>query len=390
MGNEGCADGRASLARVPCPEEMRILTLVTDAFGARGGIAQFGRDLLRALCRYDTESSVVALPRLVYDDIGTLPAGLVFDTHSARGKMSYVRATLSHALGEPFDVIICGHLHVLPLAALIARWQNVPLVLVIYGIEAWTDPGKLFLRAALERVDRVIAISDFTLQRFTRWSGLPGERCSVVPCCVDTARFTPGPKPEYLRERLRIGQRQVILTVARLAGAERSKGIDEMLKALPAIRRELGDVVYVIAGDGADRARLEAKAHALAIRDHVVFAGFVPEREKADLYRLADAFAMPGYGEGFGIVYLEALACGLPVVASAVDASREAVLDGRLGEVVDPGDTAELAAAVIRAARSGAGTASPDIDYFSVSMFTQRWHAVLDGVRREARAVRSS
>lgn len=361
---------------------MRILTLMTDAFGARGGIAQFGRDLLRSLCSHDAVSLVVALPRLIYDEVGTLPERLQFDTRSALGKIPYVRATINHSLAAPFDVVVCGHLHMLPLAAVIARWHGVPLVLVIYGIEAWDAPGKLFVRSALRRVDRVIAISDFTLNRFLRWSSTPSERCSVLPCCVDMERFTPGPRPEYLRKRLGLGDRRVILTVARLASAERHKGIDEMLEVLPAIRRELHDAVYVIAGEGADRERLEAKARALGMQDHVVFAGFVPEQEKADLYRVAHAFAMPGRGEGFGIVYLEALACGIPVVASSVDASREAVLNGQLGAVVDPTDAAALAAAVICAARTGPGTVPSALDYFSTPMFTKRWHTVLDGLRR--------
>ena len=97
---------------------------------------------------------------------------------------------------------------------------------------------------------------------------------------------------------------------------------------LPALAADVPDVAYLIAGDGDDRARLEKKAAALGVADRVVFAGYVPEEEKADHYRLADAFVMPGRGEGFGIVYLEALACGVPVVASSLDASREAVRDG--------------------------------------------------------------
>jgi glycosyltransferase involved in cell wall biosynthesis len=85
-----------------------------------------------------------------------------------------------------------------------------------------------------------------------------------------------------------------------------------------------------------DRRCLQEKARSLGVHGRVVFAGYVPESEKADHYRLADAYVMPGRGEGFGIVYLEALACGVPVVASEVDGSREAVREGALGILVDP------------------------------------------------------
>ena len=87
---------------------------------------------------------------------------------------------------------------------------------------------------------------------------------------------------------------------------------------------------------GSDHGRLEAKAAALHVLDRVVFSGFVPEEQKADYYRLADAYVMPSRGEGFGIAFLEALACGLPVLGSKLDGGREALLDGALGLLVDP------------------------------------------------------
>ena len=108
-----------------------------------------------------------------------------------------------------------------------------------------------------------------------------------------------------------------------------------------------------------------------------MFAGYVPEAEKADHYRLADAFAMPGRGEGFGIVYLEALACGVPVVASSADASQEAVLGGALGSVVDPDDPASVVSGIRDALARPEGV-PPGLDHFSQAHFAERWHAVLD------------
>src|SRR5207247_10690501 len=140
--------------------------------------------------------------------------------------------------------------------------------------------------------------------------------------------------------------RGVIVTVGRVNTAERYKGIDEVLEVMPSLIREMPDLVYLIVGDGDDRFRLESKTRTLGVDTHVVFAGYVREEEKAAHYRLADAFVMPGRGEGFGIVYLEAMACGIPVVASKADASREAVLDGRLGVLTDPSNPQEIRAAI--------------------------------------------
>src|SRR5581483_442399 len=120
-----------------------------------------------------------------------------------------------------------------------------------------------------------------------------------------------------------------------------------------------------VVGDGNDRARLEAKAAQLGLSDRVVFAGYVPDEEKAAHYRLADAFVMPGRGEGFGIVYLEAMACGVPVVASKRDASREVVRDGELGIVVDPDAPGELRAGILAVLRCPKGTVPAGLSYFS-------------------------
>ena len=121
---------------------------------------------------------------------------------------------------------------------------------------------------------------------------------------------------------------------------------------------------------------MEAKARRLGVADRVVFAGYIPDREKADHYRLADAFVMPGRGEGFGIVYLEAMACGIPVVASSADASQEAVRSGELGVVVDPDDIDSVKRGILHALQTPRGVPE-GLDYFAVSRFRERWHQVV-------------
>jgi len=138
----------------------------------------------------------------------------------------------------------------------------------------------------------------------------------------------------------------------------------------------------VIAGDGSDRPRLEAKVRDRNLGAHVVFTGYVPEAEKRDLYRAAQAFAMPGHGEGFGIVYLEAMACGVPVIASTMDGSREAVRDGALGLMVNPGDAAALRAALRTALTQPKGVVPPGLDYFDLRHFNERVHGVVDQLQQ--------
>jgi phosphatidyl-myo-inositol dimannoside synthase len=356
----------------------RALVFLTDAFGGRGGIAQFNRDLLTSLSSDPAYTRVVALPRLIFDKSPRVPPRLDFRKQSASGKVRYIVESAQAVLSERFDVVICSHINLLPIAAAAAAAQRVPLLLVLYGIEAWTPPRGLAAKL-VKRADAVVAISDYTKRRFLEWSGVESSRVHVIPCCVDAKRFGIGPKRDDLLGRYGLRGRTVMLTVARLAGKERAKGIDEVLESLSDIAREIPNVSYLIVGDGHDRERLEEKAFALGLSNRVVFAGFVEEEEKADHYRLADAYVMPGRGEGFGIAYLEALACGLPIVASSLDASAEVVLNRSFGRVVNPERPQELRAACVDVltGNDGEREVPRELATFSLGRFKARWNWLL-------------
>jgi glycosyltransferase involved in cell wall biosynthesis len=164
---------------------------------------------------------------------------------------------------------------------------------------------------------------------------------------------------------------KLILTLARLPSAERYKGVDEVLEVMPNLLKAEPRLKYIVAGDGNDRTRLEAKAQALGLADRVVFTGMISEADKADHFRLADAFVMPGRGEGFGFVFLEALACGVPAVGSKVDGSREALRDGMLGELVDPADPASIRQGILAALSRPKGIPE-ELSYFAWPAFSSR------------------
>jgi glycosyltransferase involved in cell wall biosynthesis len=229
-------------------------------------------------------------------------------------------------------------------------------------------------------VDGFIAVSAFTRERFLAWTGLPAERGQVLPNCIQAEAYGPGPRQRDLIERYGLEGRRVLLTLGRLSAEERYKGVDEVLEVLPDLAAKSPDLSYLIVGDGTDRGRLMEKARELGVGGRVVFAGRIAEQEKADHYRLADAFVMPGFGEGFGIVYLEAMACGVPVVASKADASREAVRDGALGVVVDPTDRDELKAGILSALNQPNGKTPAGLDYFSFENFQARLREIVKTV----------
>ena len=163
------------------------------------------------------------------------------------------------------------------------------------------------------------------------------------------------------------------MTVGRLAAKERYKGFDEVIELMPALLRRFPTLKYLIVGDGPDRRRLEAKVRGLGLANHVVFTGYVAESEKVAHYNLADAYVMPSMGEGFGIVLIEAVACGVPAVGSRIDGSREALLNGALGELVNPCQPLELQAAIEQVLEEGRPHARADaVGTFSVGNFQKR------------------
>ncbi|MDQ3120005.1 MAG: glycosyltransferase, partial [Verrucomicrobiota bacterium] len=169
------------------------------------------------------------------------------------------------------------------------------------------------------------------------------------PDTFDPEAFEPSPKPRFLLKRFGLRMNQpVILTIARLASAERYKGYDQVLSAIPAIRRQFPDVRYILGGRGPDRGRVESLIAELGVAENVILAGYVPEHELCEFYNLCDVFAMPSKGEGFGIVFLEAMACGKPVIAGNKDGSVDAVLSGRIGALIDPDDVKEIEATLLQ------------------------------------------
>ncbi|MFI5716604.1 glycosyltransferase family 4 protein [Nocardia sp. NPDC051750] len=195
------------------------------------------------------------------------------------------------------------------------------------------------LRVIGEHTDVVTYVSKYTRGRFAAAFG-PNAALEHLPPGVDPEKFRPDPAARaQLRERYGLGDRPTILCLSRLVPR---KGQDVLLVAMRRIRERIPGAVLVIAGSGPYEDRLRGLAEALGVADDVVFTGRVASAELAAHHTIADVFAMPartrGAGldvEGLGIVYLEASATGVPVVAGTSGGAPETVLDGETGRVVD-------------------------------------------------------
>jgi len=353
---------------------MKVLLLTSDAYGANGGIALYNRDIIEALVALPEVDEVVVIARGMPSAAAGVQPKVRLVAESIGGKARFVKAALRASTGG-YGLVICGHIHLLPVAALVNQVIRAPLVLMVYGIDVWKSPYRL-ARQWLKAVHAVWSISAITTERMNQWACLPATRYTQLPNAIHLDRYAMAPRRADLQARHGLEGARVIMTLARLSPIERYKGIDEVMEAMPALLQEIPNLKYLIAGDGDDRPRLIQKAYSLGLADRVVFAGMISEADKADYFRLADAFVMPGRGEGFGFVFLEALACGVPAVGSQLDGSREALRGGELGELADPTDLATVRACIVRALSKPPGI-PPGLSYFDWPHFQSRLAAAV-------------
>jgi len=347
---------------------VNILVLCTDAFGGHGGIALFNRDLTEALARMPERGEIVVLPRVIRNAVRGVPEGVTFVEAAARGQFAYARELTRAKRRTRFDLVICSHINLLPLARIAA---NDPL-LVTYGIEAWR-PRRRSSNALLHHCRGIVAISEITRSRLVSWSKYAGPTF-ILPNAVRADQYGIRPKRRDLVERYKLEGKRVVMTLGRIDWSERYKGFDEIIEILAQLP---DDVVYLIAGGGSDVQRIQRKAIACGVGNRVRFTGIFADDEKADLYSLANVYAMPSRGEGFGFVILEAMASGVPVIVSKHDGGREAVLDGELGTLVDPSNPAEIRIAIADALEFGERKVPEGLDYFGIERFNDRVHAIV-------------
>lgn len=356
----------------------RILMLASDAHGAGGGIAQYNRDIIDALDSFEEIASVHVLARNGVPHSVALPAKAHYPAKQPQGILAYAWLVLRTLMREPrADLIYCAHIRLLPFAVLVKWLWRAPVMLMLYGIDAWTPPSRSSARL-LRHVDGLASISQVTLDRFRAWSGSLPMPVHILPNAINLDHFAAGAGHDAALRARRLGieGRTIIMTLGRMAASERYKGFDEVLAALPRLIERYPSLCYLMAGDGDDRARLESKARSLGVASHCLFTGYLSESEKADTFRIANAYVMPSHGEGFGFVVLEALATGVPVVASIRDGTFEASRGGQLGRAIDPADQDALVDAIAAAIASPKGVPE-GLSYFAVPAFRSRLRAAL-------------
>lgn len=330
----------------------RILGLFPELLGP-GGVQEAGRHTAASLARYASRHRWLAQFFSLNDPRGA--HSLCFDDteFSFRGfhraKTDFILSTIRAA--RPFApggsrIVLAGHPHLAPVAAAIKMvTPNTRTVVISHGVEVWR-PLPRMRRRALADADYLLAPSRFTMERLAIAQQIPRHRICQLPWPLSLDLLRMAADLVALPVPSEFPQGRIVLTVGRWAATEQYKGVDELIRAVPRLCAIFPDLHLVAVGGGDDLPRLRVIAADLGVVDRVHFLEGLSRREIAACYARADVFALPSTGEGFGLVFLEAMAFAKPVVGAACGGITDLVEEGVNGLLVPPGDTDRLTGAL--------------------------------------------
>lgn len=260
-----------------------------------------------------------------------------------------------------------------------------PVVAAALGQEYHLKPDGVLaklVRRVHERADAVVTLSEYMRRRGVEQYGCPAEKLHVIPNAADTTAFQPDVETAFRKEQGIPEDAPLIVTVRRLVPEKR---VDALIDALPTVLEDVEDAVVCIVGDGPERGRLEQKADRLGVAANVVFAGTVPHARLPEVFAASDVFALTTEQEGMSTALLEAMASGLPAVATDAVSNAEVVEDGRNGALYALGDTEALADALTSiltrpATRQRMGAAARErvVEQFSYDAVAERYVALYE------------
>ena len=332
---------------------INILFLTLRVFSATGGIEKVGRVVCKALTDLTAGDSLSSLAVYsMYDETNEANAKyispVIFKGFGQR-KLQFVNAAVKK--GCTAKVVLLSHINLLMIGYVIKLFcPRIKLILIAHGIEVW-EPLKGFKKHMLHKCDKIVCVSEFTRQKMQDLFNLPVEKLVVLNNCLDPY-LLPGAhenKDEKLLGKLGLTKSDLVLmTLTRLSSKELYKGYDHVLKSVYQLKKHYPSIKYLVVGkyDDAEKQRIDAIVERLSLQQQVVFTGFITDEELSRHYQIADLYVMPSKKEGFGIVFIEAMLYGLPVIAGNKDGSTDALLQGRLGLLVDPDDQAAITASI--------------------------------------------
>ncbi|MBC7913675.1 MAG: glycosyltransferase family 4 protein [Pyrinomonadaceae bacterium] len=286
------------------------------------------------------------------------------------------------------DIVVLSHVNLLFVAVLIKAFApKKRIVMYAHGIEVWRNLH-WWKSSFLRRHCELWAVSEFTAGKLIEFKNADPQKIRVIPNCLDPFLEIPSifNKPSDLLTRYHLTADQpVLFTLTRLSSFELYKGYDMIIESLPELIKTYSNLRYLLGGqaDTKEQYRLDKLIERLHLTEHVIFTGFIPDEELISHFRLADIFIMPSRKEGFGIVFIEAAACGCKVIGGNQDGSREALLNGKLGTLIHPEQKETLLDAInenlehLRTENSSRAIQSLCMEHFNYQQYLQRIQQVL-------------
>lgn len=308
-----------------------MILLATEVWKSHGGVQRYMRMIVRILEERGGAFHVLSL----LDGDCSRPAELESRCTVCRGsKFRFLVQAIRLGFQRKGDAVIIGHPGLLPVAWLLLMLRLCSkYAVVLHGIEAWKRLP-LAHRIAARNADTIIATTQYTAREFCFLNGVDPSRCVVAPLASESHRGGPHRAPPTGGVRL--------LTVSRLSTADRYKGFDSLLRAVRLAADACLHCTLDIVGDGSDLDRLAKICNGLGVNETVRFHGAVSDEQLSELYRTCHIFAMPSKKEGFGIVFLEAMAAGLPCIGGNHGGTPEVIEHGESGFLVEYGDAEQI------------------------------------------------
>jgi len=332
----------------PAYQSKRIIGLFPELRGV-GGVQEAGRQTTAALDeiarRHGWETLFLSLNDAPGEQLPSSGTVQIRFRGFGRAKVQFLLAAAGAARHNA-SIVLAAHPNLaLPAAFMKKLSPQLRSVVIAHGVEVWKRLPRI-QRAALRGADLLIAPSRYTVQKLTEMQGIPIDKIRRLPWPLSPAfrslaecRTELEPPPEFPHGK-------VILTVGRWAASERYKGVDDLIRAVAQLRPAIPDLHLVVVGEGDDLLRLQAFAAETNTNDSVHFLQGMSREKLAACYGRAEVFALPSTGEGFGMVFLEAMAFGLPIVAAAAGGSTDLVENEINGLLVPPHNSGELAQAL--------------------------------------------
>lgn len=325
-------------------QEPAILFAATEVF-ATGGIQRFNRNLLEAWHQNGNRVTVLTLKEACIDAVDSQQFPRFQFIAAGGNKLRYALTLLGLLIGRRYRYVVCGHLNLAPLTVVLCllTFQRRKTSLILHGIEVWGRINGMqpYIMCYLQRV---LAVSAYTRLSFLEQVACFEPASAVIfPNTLSHPLQSAGGVASHYHH----GDGPFrLLSVTRLSCSERDKGLRDVMAALASL--DDLDFEYVIVGDGDDRQELQDFADDLGISRRVEFCGRLDDEALWATYRESHAFILPSSKEGFGIVFLEAMRFGLPVIAAAEKGALDVVEHGKTGLLVDYGDVGSIAAAITR------------------------------------------